>query len=129
MMCSKKYLFEFGSAMVAYVLVVIASVSHLRANPETEFRVIVGFAPAVPIAFIVWAILRELNRMDEMQRRIQTDAMAASFGAGTLFLVTGGFLENAGIGQVDPSWVGTGMLILWGIISTVQRFRYRGGVE
>ena len=61
-----------------------------------------------------------------MQRRIQTDAMAASFGAGTLFLVTAGFLENAGIGQVDPSWVGTGMLILWGIISTVQRFRYRG---
>ena len=128
MMNSRKYLLEFGAAMAIYVIVLLYSLSYLRSHPETEYKLVLAFAPVIPIFLITWAVLFELDRLDEMQKRIQHNAMAVSFGAGTLFLLTEGFLHHVGVDLVDSFWVGIGMLSLWGTISMIQSIRYGRGL-
>ena len=80
MMNSRKYLLEFGAAMAIYVIVLLYSLSYLRSHPEIEYKLVLAFAPVIPIFLITWTVLRELDRLDEMQKRIQHNAMAVSFG-------------------------------------------------
>src|SRR3981081_843902 len=77
---------EFGLALLAYLMVLVGSVTVLRANPEADWRYYVAVLPALPAALVIWIFVRALSRLDELQRRIQMQAFG--FSLGTTALVT-----------------------------------------
>lgn len=122
----KTYFVEFGLAMIiAYPLVLILSITLLKHNPDSLWRVPLAVAPVIPSLFGLRAFLRFLSRMDELERRIQLEGIGFSFGATVVVAMTLGFLENVGLPR--PSWVLVVplMITLWGVGVALASRRYR----
>jgi len=118
------YVREFGLAMAAYVVVLLASVSLLE-RVDQPVKTLVALVPLVPAGFALMAYLRFLTRMDELGRRIQLEALAFGFGAAGMLTFAYGFLENAGFPRISYTWVFPLMIVLWGIGGAVATRRYR----
>jgi hypothetical protein len=88
-------------------------------------RALIAVAPVVPTIFALFAFVRFLGRMDELQRRIQLEALGFGFGATAILTFAYGFLENAGLPRLSYIWVLPAMVALWGIGGAVAARRYR----
>lgn len=122
----KTYLIELGLALVvAYPLVLILSITLLNRYPDSLWRVPLALAPVIPSLFGLRAFLRFLRRMDELQRRIQFEAIGFSFGVTLVVAGAAGFLENAGLPRLSWIYVVPLMIWLWGIGLALATRRYR----
>lgn len=122
---ARTYMIQFFGAMGAYVILVIVSITLLMSNPTAPWRGLVAVLPVIPASVVVLAVVRYISRMDELQRRIQLDALGAAFGATALLTFTWGLLENAGFPQLSMVWVLPLMAVLWGVGIGVAAYRYR----
>ena len=120
----KRYLVEFLSSMAGYSLAVPVSIWLLRGHEHTPLGFVIAFLPIIPSAFALWAFLRFFRGLDELQRRIQLEAVAFSF-LGTCFVtLTWAFQQNAGLPRFDVSWVAPLLIFLWGIGVGIAKRRY-----
>lgn len=122
---ARSYVKEFGGAMLAYVIVLPISIALIQAHPHAAWRVPLALAPVVPAAFALWAVIRFAARLDELQRRIQFEAVVFSSGVTALLTFSYGFLENVGLPQLSVLWVLPLMVALWGIGLALASCRYR----
>src|ERR1700738_1150051 len=92
------YVREFLTAMAAYAVVLILSVTLINARPASAWwRMPLALTPVIPAIFAMVAYIRALGRMDELQRRIQLEALAIGFGGAGILTFSYGFLENVGL--------------------------------
>ncbi len=61
----------------------------------TWWRVAVALLPIVPFAILLLGIIRGIRQMDELQRRIQLEALGVAFPLTILLLMTLGLLQLA----------------------------------
>lgn len=122
---AKAYMFEFGGAMAAYAVVLIASLELLQAFPHSAWRVPLALAPVVPTLFALAAFMRFLGRMDELQRRIQLEAIGFSFGATAVLTFAYGFLQNVGLPSISWIFILPLMVLLWGLGTAMASWKYR----
>src|SRR5487761_513394 len=116
---------EFGLAMLAYLMVLVGSVIVVQANPGASWRYVVVLLPVAPAAFVIWLFVRALARLDEMQKRIQMQAFGFSLGSTALITFGYGFLEGAGLPQLNWTYVLPLMAVLWAIGAAIFTWRYR----
>ena len=121
---TKSYLIEFGGSMLAYSVTLVAALLLVQANPHASWRFGVVVAPVIPICFALLAFIRALGRMDELQRRIQLNAISFGFGATAIITFTYGFLELVGFPTISYIWVLPLMVVLWGVGAAVAAQRY-----
>jgi hypothetical protein len=121
----RAYVLEFGGAMALYAIVIVVSVALLKAQPHAAWRVPVALAPVVPAALGVAAFVRLLGRMDDLQRRIQLEALGLAFGATSILTFAYGFLEGVGFPHLSWIWIFPFMVALWGLGLAVASWRYR----
>lgn len=121
---TRRYVLEFGGAMLAYMIVLVVALQLIEANPNVPWRIAAAVAPVIPICFALLAFIRALGRMDELQRRIQLDAIGFAFGATAIVTFTYGFLEIVGFPSVSFIWVLPLMVALWGVASAIAARRY-----
>lgn len=122
---AKPYLFEFGTSMGAYVVVLFGSVWLLERYPDASWRYLLAVAPVIPVLFALRAFLRQLNRIDELQRRIQLNAVAFAAGATGIATFTYGFLEGIGFPDLPTIWIFPMLVALWGIGILFAQRQYR----
>jgi len=122
----RRYFLELGLWFAAYALVLAGSLWLLQAGVEgTGLRIAVSLSPMVPGVGVCWAVLRQLGRMDEMQRRLQLEALAIAFAGTALVTFSYGFLENAGFPKLSMFAVWPLMAALWLAGTVVGALRYR----
>lgn len=121
---ARTYFKELDGAFVAYGAILIVSIVLLNSNPGAVWRYPVAVLPMIPAVFILVAIMRQIGRLDELQRRIQFEALAFAFGGTALLTFGYGFLENVGFPHI--SWFGVWpiMAILWVIGLLLANRRY-----
>jgi hypothetical protein len=87
---TRQYLVEFGGAMTLYTLAVpVTVILTNRYEPQGAAAVAVALIPVIPTLLALWAFLRQFWRVDELQRRIVSEAMVVSavvVGLGTFAL-------------------------------------------
>jgi len=112
---------------LAAAVVIIGAAIVARGYPRGSgmriaLAVVQGIATAVCIFVPVWS----LRRLDELQRRIQLEALAFSF-CGTGALGAGyGFLQNAGLPPIEwGAIIWPAMVGLWAVGFVVANWRYR----
>lgn len=121
---SKSYTREFLTAMIAYAVVLLVSVFLLKHGPsEAWWRIPLALTPIIPILFALRAFLRFFHRIDELQKRIQLEALALSFGATCVVTFGYGVLEYAGFPALNWTWVPTFMMVFWGIGTAIISLR------
>jgi uncharacterized membrane protein (DUF485 family) len=123
----KTYLVQFIGAMIAYVIVLLVSVLILRSypDPDAAWRIPVALLPMLPAIVLIMVFVRHLRGMDELQSRIQLEALAIGFG-GTAVLTFGyGFLQGVGFPLLNWTFVFPLMIGLWGIGVAIAERRYQ----
>jgi hypothetical protein len=116
---------EFGLGILAYLMVLVGSVTVVQANPTADWRYYVAVLPVFPAALVIWMFVRALARLDEMQKRIQLQAFGFSLGATGLVTFGYGFLEGAGLPHLSWTYVLPLMAVLWGVGAAIFTWRYR----
>lgn len=123
---AKRYYLELGGAFVFYALLLVGANALERAiRPEGALKLAINLTPMLGALAAAWAIMRALWRMDEMQRRIQLDAIALSFLGTALITFGWGFAEGAGLPHLRAFSVWPIMGTLWGLSLFVAQRRYR----
>lgn len=89
------------------------------------YQLVAAVLPAVPGAFLVYAIGSALSGLDELQRRIQLEAIGIGFGTSILAFMTYGLLVQVGISQVSWMFVPVVMILLWGVGKLWTIWKYR----
>jgi hypothetical protein len=126
-MKQRQYVLELGGALTVYAVLLVISLVMTTALqpvlPRAAF-IVITLLPMIGAALAVWAIVRGVRRLDELQRRIQFEALAFAF-AGTAFLTFGyGFLENAGQPKFPTFGIWPLMAVLWVTGLAIARRRY-----
>ena len=102
---------ELVLAITFYVVILIISLKALTHIENQSLKVLVSLLPVLPVIMVIWVIIRQFIRFDELQRKIQLQALAISF-LGTAFLTFSyGFLENIGFPKLT-------MFIVWPMMGT-----------
>lgn len=122
---TKEYLLGFGASMFVYVIVVLGSITLLQRYSDAPFKLLIAVAPVIPILFALRAFLRYLNSIDELQQRIQMNAIAFAAGATGITTFTYGFMENVGFPPLSWIWIFPLMIALWGLALPMASRRYR----
>jgi hypothetical protein len=113
---SKTYRREYLTAMVIYAVMLLASALLMKYGPSSVWWSIpLALVPMIPLLLALRAFLRFFHHIDELQRRIQLEALALSFGVTCLVTWGYGLLGYAGLPALSLIWVPPFMMTLWGI--------------
>lgn len=123
----RRYVKEFSAAMVLYIIVLVLSIILLKQFDDASLwlRTPITLAPVVPCCLMCWIIVRDMRRIDEMQLRIQFEALGFAFAATALITFSYGFLENVGMPHLSWLMVWPIMAAMWMIGLGMARRRYQ----
>jgi|EndMetStandDraft_4_1072995.scaffolds.fasta_scaffold185123_2 hypothetical protein len=125
-MKSKQYLMELTAALAVYGAMLFGSIELLsHADVARPWRDVIALSPMLPAAAMAWVILRELRRMDELQRRIQLEALGFSFAGAAVLTFSYGFLEGLGYPRLSMFTVWPLLAALWIVGLVLARRRYQ----
>lgn len=125
-MKSKQYLKELAATLAIYGAVLFGSIELLtHADVARPWRDLVALSPMLPAVAMAWVVLRELRRMDELQRRIQLEALGFSFAGTAILTFSYGFLEGLGYPRLSMFAVWPILAGLWVVGLVLARRRYQ----
>jgi hypothetical protein len=107
MNCSKnRYTaFALAAGFAAAILGVIADVMLRGHHYSWPVTVLIALLPVPAYFWLVFSIIQGVRAMDEMQRRIQLEAVAMGVVGTTLVSITYGWLQKAGAPPVNWAFV------------------------
>lgn len=115
-------------AYVATVWCVVWLLNHPLLEADTAVRAVVALLPMLPITYVVRLLLRHVLSGDEMQRRIDLEAIAAAGIVVSLGTLTLSLLMTAGVfhatGQQAMVWVFPALWIAYGFARVWAARRY-----
>ncbi len=120
----RRFLRDFSLAMAAYAGAALLGRRLLPLAGETWWRVPAAVLPVLPMVPAVYIFLRYLNAIDELQQKIQLNAIGFSASLTGLLTLAVGFLENAGLPRPPWTFVFPLMVALWsvGVIWFTRRY-------
>lgn len=125
----RRYLREFIPAMAAYLVLLVLSLWLLKRVDDQALRAIVALLPVAPIALVLRAIIRYIRDTDELQRRIELEAVSFSTALVSLLYMSGGFLQLAGVIDVPSGvamiWVFPLVCVIYGFAKALVSRRFR----
>lgn len=124
-MSPKRFLMEFAVVMVVYILCVVVSSSLVRSMSDGVAKIALALLPVIPMIAMAVSIVRRVNAMDEMGRKIQLDALAVAFVCTALTTFSYGFLETAGFPRLSAFMVWPIMGGVWCVATIVGTRRYQ----
>ena len=125
----RRYLQALWPALLGYSLTLFASIFLIKRGIESvPLRGVVAVLPVVPIGLMMLAALRYLREIDELQRRIETEAIGAASLLVSLLYFGGGMLQKARVIDLDSAmamiWVFPLLCATYGIAKMVLTRRY-----
>lgn len=106
---------QFGLAILAYLMFLVGAVVVVQAGHDEAYAYEIAALPLVPAAIVIWLTVRSLSRLDEVQKRMQMQALGFSTAATALITFGYGFLEGAGMPHLNWTLVLPLMTMLWGL--------------
>lgn len=124
-MSSKRFPMEFAVILLVYVLCVVISSACMSSMPDGAATIALALLPVIPMIAMAVSIIRRLNAMDEMGRKIQLEALAVAFVCTALTTFSYGFLETAGFPRMSAFMVWPIMGGVWCVATIIGSRRYQ----
>jgi hypothetical protein len=106
---TRRYILRMASAMLAYLVILYAVgwAYHHGELPDGPVRYLIAAAPALPVFWAIWAMMRfAAEEEDEYQRLLHNRAIIGSLGLTLSVCVVWGLLQSyAGAGPVNLIYV------------------------
>ena len=106
-----QYLRELGGSIAIYIALLVPSLMYGPDLPDSLLRTAVLTCPMLGFFLMIWAIARQVQRMDEYQRRLTLESLSLAAAITAAVTFTYGFLENAGYPRLS-------MFVVWGIMGS-----------
>jgi chromate transport protein ChrA len=119
----RRYLFEFGVSIVFYVIVIEVS-RRFAGDFSGTARMFLLLAPVAPAVLVAAVVLRHVRAMDEMQRRIAEQSLAAAGVITVIASVTWGLLEGEILPRPSAWWTLVVFMAGWLVATVFVRRRY-----
>ncbi|WP_065333472.1 hypothetical protein [Tritonibacter mobilis] len=120
-----KYVSLLCLGLIAYAGVLVAAQLRLAQGVDDgAIEVLLSVLPMLPALFICGVVVTGIRDMDELQRKVQFEALALAFAGTALITFTYGFLEGAGFPKLSMFVVWPLMAGLWVIGVMMGRLRY-----
>lgn len=111
--------------MAAYVVFLVISLTALgMVGDDSPWRYPLALLPVLPGVATLLAFVQRLRSMDELERRVQFEALGIAFAVTIVATLTYGFLENAGLPRLSAIWMTPLMMAGWGLATAVVSRRY-----
>ena len=111
-----------------YVLTLFASVWLLKRVDEPGLRALIALMPVPAIGLALRAIVRYIRDADEMQQRIELEAVSFATAFVSMLYIAGGFLQLAGVIDIPSAvamiWVFPLVCFSYGLAKIVVGRRY-----
>ena len=125
----RRYLRALWPIMVGYSLTLFLSIWLVKRGIDSvPLRAVVAVLPVLPIALLMRAALRYLREIDELQRRIETEAIGIASLLVSLLYFAGGLLQKAKVVDIDAAvamiWVFPLLCATYGVAKMVLARRY-----
>lgn len=124
----KRYTREVMLAMGGYVVLLVLSILLLKRVEGTALRACIALLPVPPIAMTLRAMIRYIRDADELQQRIELQAVSFAAAFVSLLYLTGGLLQSARVLDVAASaamiWVFPLVCLAYGLAKIVVSRRY-----
>lgn len=124
-MSPKRFPMEFAVILLVYVLCVVVSSVYMSSMPDGVGKIALALLPVIPMIAMAVSIIRRLNAMDEMGRKIQLEALAVAFVCTALTTFSYGFLETAGFPRMSAFMVWPIMGGVWCVATIIGSRRYQ----
>ena len=125
----RRYLREVLPAMVGYIAAVFLSVWLLKRVDAPALRALIALLPVPAIALAMRAIVHRVRDADELQRRIEVEAVSLAAAFVSLGYLAAGFLQRAKVIDVPSSvamiWVFPLVCLTFGVAKIVLARHYR----
>lgn len=126
----KRYLREFLPAMGGYVLLILLYGVMVPRTDSTAGRAVLAMLPLLPIILVIRSLVRVIRDQDELERRIDLEAIAISAMATGFGFFSFGLFLSAGIGwkvsaDAVAIWVMPCLFATFGIAKLFVAWRYR----
>lgn len=125
----RRYIRALWPILIAYSLSLFLSLSLIRRGIDSlPLRAVVAVLPALALVFLMRAALQFLREIDELQRRIETEAIGIASLLVALAYFAGGLLQKAKVIDLDAAmamiWVFPLLCAIYGIAKMVLTRRY-----
>ena len=117
----RRYLRELFGAIGIYWLLLAVSIMFGKDLPNGPARTLILAAPVLGVALAVWAIVRQMRRVDEFVRQVTLQNIAISAAITASLTFSYGFLELAGFPRVSMFVVWPIMAASWLLIVLVRK--------
>ena len=125
----RRYTREMLVGMGSYTVLLFVSLLLLRSVEAPALRAVIALLPVAPIALVLRAMVRFIRGVDELQQRIELEAICIAAGLVSFVYMTGGFLQAARVIDVPASaamlWVFPLICGTYGVAKSVVARRYR----
>lgn len=115
-----RYIAEMSAAFLSYAFVLTISLEVGPHMPKGILKTLMSVSPTLAFLLVVWAVVRQFRRMDEYGRLISLENIAMAFGVTAGWVVTYGFMENAGYPRLSMFSVWMVMMSAWAVITIVR---------
>ncbi len=124
-----RYFVELGAAMAGYAVLIIVSRVLLSSEISRQWnggwQCALALTPAIPLACVFLAVIRFLNGMDELARRIAVDSIAIAGGVTVMLAASYGLIESAAFPHLSAWWTVVTFMSCWLIAAPILNRRYR----
>jgi hypothetical protein len=110
---------------VLYLVTLIGALYLLEYDLNQSVQIIIVLVPIIPGIWLIVSLGRAIASLDELQRRIQLEAIAIGFGISGMLALTYGLLGMAGIPQASWIYVPVVMVLGWFLGKLWTLWRYR----
>lgn len=124
----RRYSREMMIAMSTYVVLLVLSITLLKRVEGTALRACIALLPVPSIAMTLRAMIRYIRDVDELQQRIELQAVSFAAAFVSLLYLTGGLLQAAKVLDIPASaamiWVFPLVCLAYGLAKIVVSRRY-----
>lgn len=110
---------------VLYLVTLIGVIYLLESDLDWSVQILIVLVPTIPGIWFLVSLGRAIASLDELQRRIQLEAIAVGFGISAMVALTYGLLGMAGVPQVSWMYVPVVMVFGWFLGKMWALWRYR----
>lgn len=120
----RRYIRRLVTALLVYAVLLGGTIALLNTFPDAPWRYPVALVPMIPLGYLVWAVVRYLRGIDELQRRIQLEGLGFAFAAGSVLTFGYGFLQLVGLPQMSWFFVWPVYAAMWILGGWLAQRRY-----
>jgi hypothetical protein len=115
-----RYCAEMSGAFILYALALWVAHDIGFHMQRGIGRTLVLVCPMGPVFLVVWAIARQIQRVDEYGRKLVLETIAIAFGITAACTLTYGFLENDGLPKLSMFAVWPVMGAAWILAALIR---------